>query len=131
MLQKVLLALCLALPLAGCEAVMFGNIVATCALQPPPKMLPESLPSAKVGQPYNVQLQVIDTSSPVYGIYVSREFHLPEGLRVEHADRDSHGLITGIPTKPGIYEVHMSAGTYGTQCAGKIANRVYQFEVTN
>ncbi|MGK8440264.1 putative Ig domain-containing protein [Ectopseudomonas hydrolytica] len=129
MLRKALLALCLATPLAGCEALMFGNIVASCAARPNPVMLPESLPIAKVGQPYNVPLEVIDISTPVYGIYVSKKFHLPDGLRVEHVDRDSHGLITGTPVKAGTYEVHLSAGTYGTQCAGQTASRVYHLEV--
>ena len=130
MLKKAPLALCLAIPLAGCEALMFGNIVTSCAIRPDPILLPESLPIARVGEAYNVPLEVMDISTPVYGIYVSRQFHLPEGLHVSHVDRDSSGLITGTPVKAGTYEVHMSAGTYGTQCAGQTASRIYHMEVT-
>nr|WP_298144482.1 putative Ig domain-containing protein [uncultured Pseudomonas sp.] len=130
MRRKLLFALCLMLPLAGCEAGIFGNTLASCAMQPEPELLPESLPVAIAGKPYSVQLEVINTSTPAHGIYVSEAYALPEGLWVEHQDRDSHGHITGTPLKAGIYEVHMSAGIYGTQCAGHRASRVYKLKVT-
>ncbi|WP_339525624.1 putative Ig domain-containing protein [Pseudomonas sp. EA_35y_Pfl2_R111] len=130
MLKKLLFALCLTLPLAGCEAGIFGNALAGCAMQPQPTLLPESLPAAVVGKPYSVRLEVTNTSTPVHGIYVNDAYPLPEGLWLEHQDRDSHGLITGTPLKAGTYEVHMSAGTYGTQCTGRRASRVYSLEVT-
>lgn len=129
MLRKALFALCLTLQLAGCEAVMFGNVVASCSMRSEPTLLPETLPAAKVGTPYSVKLQAINTSSPVHGIYVSDMHPLPEGLRIEHQDRNSEGLIIGTPIKTGTYEVHISAGTYGTQCAGLRARRVYTLEV--
>ena len=109
---------------------MFGNVVVSCAIQLEPILLPESLPAATVGMPYNVPLEVIKTSSQVHSIYVSDRSPLPEGLWVEHQDRDSHGLITGTPLKAGTYEVQMSAGTYGTQCTGRRASRVYNLVVT-
>ncbi|VXB84922.1 conserved exported hypothetical protein [Pseudomonas sp. 8BK] len=130
MLRKLFFALCLTLPLAGCEAGIFANTLAGCAMQPEPTLLPEGLPIAIAGRPYSVRLEVINTSTPVHGIYVSDAHALPEGLWVEHQDRDSHGLITGTPLKAGTYEVHMSAGTYGTQCTGRRASRVYNLVVT-
>jgi hypothetical protein len=129
-LRKALFILGLTVPLAGCEAIMFGNVVVSCAIQPEPILLPDSLPAATVGMPYSVPLEVIKTSSPVHGIYVSDRSPLPEGLWIEHQDRDSHGLITGKPLKAGTYEVYMSAGTYGTQCTGLRASRVYRLVVT-
>ena len=130
MLRKLIFALCLTLPLAGCEAGIVGNTLAGCAAQPEPTLLPESLPAAVAGKPYRVLLEVTNTSTPVHGIYVNDAYALPEGLWLEHQDRDSHGLITGTPLKAGTYEVHMSAGTYGTQCTGRRASRVYSLEVT-
>lgn len=130
MLRRLIFALCLTLPLAGCEAGIVGNTLAGCAMQPEPTLLPESLPVAEMGKPYSVQLEVINTSTPVHGIYVNDAYALPEGLWVEHQDRDSHGLITGTPLKAGTYEVQMSAGTYGTQCTGRRASRVYNLVVT-
>ncbi|MFP6801361.1 MAG: hypothetical protein VCA39_19905 [Pseudomonas sp.] len=108
---------------------MFANVIVSCATRPELMLLPESLPAATVGVPYNVPFEVIKTSSPVSGIYVSDKSPLPEGLRIEHDNLDSHGLITGAPLKAGVYEVHVSAGTYGTQCVGLSANRVYTLEV--
>ena len=130
MLRNLFFALCLTLPLAGCEAGIVGNTLAGCTMQPEPTLLPESLPVAVAGKPYSVQLEVINTSTPVHGIYVNDAYALPEGLWVEHQDRDSHGLITGTPLKAGTYEVHMSAGTYGTQCNRRRASRVYNLVVT-
>ena len=129
MLRKAFLALCLTVPLAGCEAIMFGNVVMSCAIRSEPILLPDSLPAATVGMQYNVPIEVIKTTSPVHGIYVSDKSPLPGGLQVEHQNRDSHGLITGTPVKAGVYEVQMSAGTYGTQCAGRRPSRVYRLEV--
>lgn len=130
MLRKAFFTLCLTVPLAGCEAIMFGNVVVNCAVRSEPILLPDSLPVAIVGKPYSVPLEVLKTTSPVHGIYVSDNSPLPEGLRVEHQNRDSHGLITGTPVKSGVYEVQISAGTYGTQCVGLGASRVYRLEVT-
>ena len=129
MLRKALFTLCLAVPLAGCEAIMFGKGVMSCAIRSEPILLPDSLPIATIGQPYNAPLEVINTASPVHGIYVSDQSPLPEGLRVEHQNRDAHGSITGTPVKAGVYEVQISAGTYGTQCVGMRATRVYRLEV--
>lgn len=65
MLRKALFTLFLIVPLSGCETIMFGNVMVSCATRPNPVMLPESIPVAKVGQPYNAHLEVVDTSTPV------------------------------------------------------------------
>lgn len=109
---------------------MLGNLVISCTMRPEPTLLPEYLPAAKVGVPYSVPLEVIKTSSPVHGIYVSDKHPHPEGLRIEHHDRDSHGLIAVTPAKAGSYHVQISAGTYGTQCTGLEASRIYMLEVS-
>lgn len=108
---------------------MSGGVVGSCAMRPEPALLPEALPAAKVGIPYSVQLSVTNTSSPVHGIYTSDAHPLPDGLRIDHQDREPSGLISGTPVKAGAYEVHISAGTYGTQCAGLRARRVYTLKV--
>lgn len=129
MLRKTLSALCLALQLSGCEAVMFVNVVASYAMRPELTLLPEALPATKIGVPHNVLLEVINTSSPVRGIYVREVQNPPKGLKTERQERDSRGLITGTPVKTGTYEVHISAGTYGAQCTGINASRIYTLEV--
>lgn len=129
MLRKALCIIGFTLQLAGCEAVMSGGLISSCAMRPEPTLLPEALPAAKVGVPYSVQLSVINTSSPVHGIYASDAYPLPGGLRIDHQDRGPSGFISGTPIKTGAYEVHISAGTYGTQCAGLRARRVYTLEV--
>lgn len=129
MLRRSLLIAFLTLSLTGCETAMLGSVAANCALRTAPTLLPETLPTGQVGKPYRVALEVIDAPAPVHGIYVSDAQPLPEGLRIEHQDRDNHGLIVGTPTRVGVYEVHLSAGTYGTQCAGLRARRIYTLHV--
>lgn len=109
---------------------MLGNLLISCTMRPEPTLLPEYLPAGEVGVPYSTPLEVIETSSPIHGFYVSDKHPLPEGLRIEHHDRESRGLITGTPTKAGAYQVQISAGTYGTQCAGLEASRIYMLEVS-
>ncbi|MCG6539538.1 Ig domain-containing protein [Pseudomonas sp. KSR10] len=129
MLRKALCVIGLMLQLAGCETVVSGGVVGSCAMRPEPTLLPEALPTAKVGVPYSVQLSVTNTSSPVHGIYVSDAHPLPDGLSIHHQNREPTGHINGTPIKAGAYEVHISAGTYGTQCASLRARRVYTLEV--
>lgn len=108
---------------------MFVNVVASYAMRPELTLLPEALPATKIGVPHNVLLEVINTSSPVRGIYVREVQNPPKGLKTERQERDSRGLITGTPVKTGTYEVHISAGTYGAQCTGINASRIYTLEV--
>ncbi len=130
MLRRSLLVAFLTLSLAGCETAILGSVAASCALRTEPTLLPETLPAGQVGELYHVALEVIDTPAPVHGIYVSDAQPLPEGLRIEHQDRDNHGFIVGTPIRAGTYEVHLSAGTYGTQCTGLRARRIYTLYIT-
>ncbi len=129
MLRRSLLAAFLTLSLAGCETTMLGSVAASCALRTEPTLLPETLPTAQVGKQYRVALEVTDAPAPVHGIYASDTQPLPEGLRIEHQNRDSYGFIVGTPTRAGFYEVQLSAGTYGTQCAGLRARRIYTLHI--
>lgn len=131
MLRRPLLIALLSLPLSGCETLMFANILVSCGLRAEPELLPESLPPGKVGEPYRVELFVIKTSTPVSRLTDSDKQPLPDGLRIEHEQRDSQGLIVGTPTRAGEYQVLLSAGTYGTQCAGLTATRSYTLRITD
>lgn len=120
----------LSMLLAGCEAVMFGNVLVGCSMRPEPELLPKNLPAARVGAPYNVRIDVINASTPVGKLLVSPTEPLPKGLELTHIEREKHGVIQGTPEKAGVYEVLVYGSTYGTQCAGQYAERVYRLEVT-
>ena len=130
MLQNKLLTLCMAIPLTGCEVLMLGNVVVGCAIRPAPELLPNELPAAVVGAPYRIRIDVINASTPMTQLLVAPDKPLPNGLELTHIEREKHGVIQGIPTEAGRYNVLVYGSTYGTQCAGQDAERLYKLEVT-
>lgn len=119
----------LVMMLSGCEALMFANALVGCAARPEPALMPLELPIAKVGAPYSVRVDVIDTSTPVSQLLVAPAHPLPEGLAFNHEARDKHGVIQGTPTKAGTYDVQVYGSTFGTQCTGQNVERLYKVEV--
>jgi hypothetical protein len=130
MMRKTLLAICMTAPLAGCEVLMLSNVVIGCAFRPEPELHPRELPTARVGVPYSTQVDVINASTPVSKLLVAPDKPLPNGLELTHIEREKHGVIQGIPTEAGRYNVLVYGSTYGTQCAGQDAERLYKLEVT-
>jgi hypothetical protein len=131
MLLRTLSGASLYLLLLGCEASLLGSTAVGCAARPEPILLPEQLPDAKVGAPYRQSITIANASTPVHGFYVSDKTPLPDGLHLKHLDREAQALIEGIPTRAGIHEVHISAGTYGTQCVGQRAERTYELRIND
>lgn len=130
MLRKTLLTLCMAIPLTGCEVLMFGNVVVGCAIRPAPELLPNELPAAVVGVPYRIRIDVINASTPMTQLLVAPDKPLPNGLELTHTERDKHGEIRGTPTETGRYNVLVYGSTYGTQCAGQDVEKLYTLQVT-
>lgn len=131
MLQKTLLTLCMAIPLTGCEVLMLANVVAGCAIRPAPELLPKELPAAVVGAPYSIRIDVINASTPTSQMLVAPGMPLPNGLELTHIEREKHGVIQGIPTKAGRYDVLVYGSTYGSQCTGQDIERLYRLDVTD
>ena len=130
MLRKLLLALPLFTLLTGCEALLAGNMITSCLLRSEPELLPESLPDGRVGVAYAQSIRIINADTPAHGFYVSDATPLPEGLRMQHQDREAQGLIVGVPTQAGTYSIRITARTYGTQCTGQHAERRYSLHIT-
>jgi hypothetical protein len=131
MLRNTLLTLCMAIPLTGCEVLMLGNVVVGCAIRPAPELLPNELPAAVVGVPYRIRIDVINASTLMSQLLVAPGKPLPNGLELTHIEREKHGVIQGIPTKAGRYEVLVYGSTYGTQCAGQNIERLYRLDVSD
>lgn len=127
---KPLAALSLAALLSGCEQLMVGNVLVGCALRPEPHLQPESLPVARVGETYEVIVQVQDSSSAVHHISVAPQHPLPAGLQLHHEPRSSQAVLRGIPRQAGDHQVLIYSGSYGTQCVGLGAERLYRLEVS-
>lgn len=119
----------LAMLLSGCEALMFGNVIVGCAMRPTPEVLPRELPVATVGEPYSVQIEVINASTPLGNLQVTPDKPLPDGLELVHDEREKHAVIQGTPRAAGRYEVQLHGWTYGTQCTGQDIDKLYRLEV--
>lgn len=126
---KAFLSAGLALQLTGCEVLMFGNVIVGCAMRPDPQILPETLPAATVGVPYSIRIDVINASTPLSRLLVAPDKPLPDGLELAHTERAKQGVIQGVPTAAGSYDVLVYGSTYGTQCAGQSAERLYRLDV--
>jgi len=129
MLLRTLSSILLCALLAGCETLLLGSTLAGCAARVEPRLLPEHLPDGQVGVPYGQRIEITNASTPVHGFYISDQTPLPAGLRIGHQDREAQALIAGIPTQAGLYQVHISVGTYGTQCVGLRAERTYNLRI--
>ena len=129
MLQRMLLIAPLIALLAGCETTLLGSTAAGCATRADPMLMPEHLPDGQVGVSYRQSIEITNASTPTHGFYVSDKTPLPAGLRIEHQDREAQALIKGIPTQAGHHKVHISVGTYGTQCVGLNAERTYNLRI--
>jgi hypothetical protein len=127
---KPLIALSLAVLLSGCELLMVANVMVNCALRPEPSLQPESLPPARVGEAYEVILEVRDTSSPVSHTSVAPQQPLPEGLELHHEPRSRQAILRGTPRQAGDHEVLIYSSSYGTQCVGLSAKRLYRLKVS-
>ena len=115
--------------LSGCNAIMLGNVVTGCAMRPEPVLMPEELPAARAGEPYEVRLDVINASTPISKLLVAPSQPLPDGLELLHVRPETHGVIRGVPIRPGRYEVRVYGNTFGTQCTGQDIERLYRLEV--
>ncbi|MBB1519034.1 hypothetical protein [Aquipseudomonas guryensis] len=122
---KALLIAGLTVLLAGCEVLLFGNVIVGCAMRPDPEIMPKALPAATVGVPY----RVLNASTPLSKLLVAPDKPLPEGLELTHMEREKQGVIQGAPTTAGSYHVLVYGSTYGTQCAGQPVERLYQLDV--
>ncbi|WP_315808997.1 hypothetical protein [Pseudomonas sp. C9-3] len=124
--------LCLAAALlctSGCETISAGSILMGCAFRSSLEIEPQTLPDAQVGVPYRAMINIAGTpGGPVAYIDVQL---LPQGLRFDYQDRQSHGQLVGTPQEAGSISVKVSAGTFGTMCAGKSVSRELTLHVAN
>lgn len=127
--SRLLLPALLVLGLSGCgEVLLVGNTLVSCGARGALDLQPDTLPPGQVGQPYHADLSVGAPAS-VHGFYVADAHPLPPGLRIEHLHGERVAALVGTPTRAGLYEVHLSVGTHGTQCVGRRAERRYLFEI--
>lgn len=124
--KRLIALLAITALLGGCQAIAAVSTLTGCAFRSAPEIQPGSLPDAHVGTPYTATINVTQHNAPVAGIGATG---LPEGMELNHENRESHAELIGTPVRAGDYKIQVSAGTYGTMCAGQQAEREISLKV--
>jgi hypothetical protein len=95
------------------------NVTLTVAC-PTVALAPETLPNAQPGANYSVNL----SATPAGGNYT---YALTNGAAPPGVTLQPNGLLTGKPTKPGVYNFRVTAAGFSGKCGG---GRDYQLTVT-
>jgi hypothetical protein len=101
-----------------------------CILTPRPALefLPDKLPAAQVGQPYQVDILVSRNVTPV-GNYSISDGALPPGLQLVMDRTLRIGRIKGTPTQAGTYKITVSVWCLGTNVNGQTGEKQYTLVV--
>lgn len=90
---------------------------------------PPSLPNARVGVPYDVEIQVTGNVTPVGGVDIHSGI-LPPGLELIFEEDGTDIIrIAGTPETAGTYAFQIDVWCYGTQVSGQTGGRGYTLEV--
>ena len=101
-----------------------------CILTPRPALefLPDKLPVAQVGQPYQVDILVARNMTPV-GSYSISDGALPPGLQMVMGRTLRIGRISGTPTQAGMVKFSVSVWCLGTNINGQTGDKQYTLVV--
>jgi hypothetical protein len=95
----------------------------------PLKFDPPSLPNARVGVPYEVQIEVTQNVTRVGDFMVEPET-LPPGLELTIVENvHDTARITGTPEKAGTYTFRIDVWCYGTMVSGQMGSKEYTIVV--
>jgi len=94
------------------------------------KFEPESLPEAKIGEPYQAEIDITQNVTPVGDIYLSKGV-LPAGLELVLLDGQDAAIISGISEETGTFTFTLSAWCFGTQVSGQTGEKEYSLVVEN
>lgn len=89
---------------------------------------PDALPSAIKGVPYEAEITISQTETPVIDFYILKGA-LPDGLTIEHVEHENTAKITGIPTEEGSFTFEVTVQCYGTSVSGQSGSREYTIQV--
>jgi hypothetical protein len=89
---------------------------------------PDSLPEAKVDQPYSVTITLSNQRTPAFSMSAA-EGDLPPGLTGVFDQEQQSYTISGTPSQAGTYKIGISVLCYGTQVSGQTGAKTYELVV--
>ena len=99
-----------------------------CSPRPGLDFLPDTLPDARVGSPYSVDILVAGNKTPVFQAGVS-DGSLPGGLTLELIQTDHIIRLSGTPAETGNFTFTVSVSCYGTNVNGQTGEKKYTLVV--
>ena len=101
-----------------------------CNLTPRPALqfLPDQMPEARTGFPYEVEILISGNATPV-GNYSISSGALPPGLELIMDEQLHIARISGTPTQTGSYKFTVSVWCYGTNVSGQTGDKQYTLVV--
>jgi hypothetical protein len=85
---------------------------------------PKEFPGGKINQGYAVTITITGGSTPVGDIFLE-EGNLPDGLILVKVKNEDKAILSGTPTKAGIFQFTIGAWCFGTQRAGDQGSKDY------
>jgi hypothetical protein len=117
----------LRLILAGIAILLSSSF---CILTPRPSLefKPDQMPTARVGQPYQVDILIARNVTPV-GIFSITDGTLPPGLNLVSDRNLGIGRISGTPSHAGTFNFTVSVWCLGTNVGGQTGEKQYKIVV--
>ena len=109
-------------------AILFSTTFCILTPRPALQFLPDQLPSARVGQPYKVDIIISGNVTPV-GNYSVPAGALPPGLSLVMDQTLRIGRISGTPTQAGTFKFTVSVWCLGTNINGQTGEKQYTLVV--
>ena len=90
----------------------------------PLKFSPDSLPNAKTGSEYEVEIHISDNVTPISSVAISKG-KLPAGLKLVFAGSKDNPKITGLPEEKGTFTFTVFVSCFGTMVSGQSGIKEY------
>ncbi len=99
---------------------------------PSVKVTPDKLPDAYLNQPYEADIEIINSAvddMTFYSTFSDSSFKITPGVRDSGQDDYNSLTLNGLPTSLEPISVYIAGSTYGTNFPGKEFEKKYTIEI--
>lgn len=89
---------------------------------------PVSLPEARAGVPYEIEIHIIQNVTPVGDMFIKKG-SLPAGLEFVFLKGEDAAKISGVPQEIGTFNITIYAWCLGTMVSGQTLEKEYRIIV--